>query len=139
VGCCISAATVWGCKRSVADGQYCDRMILESEQRPWGAWHVIDVANGYKIKRIHVNPGARLSLQSHVHRSEHWVVIQGEATCEVAGRTAVVRRGEAISVPVSAQHRLCNRGDIELVIVEVQLGEYTGEDDITRYHDDYGR
>ena len=60
-------------------------MSLESEQRPWGSWHVIDVADGYKIKRIHVNPGTRLSLQSHEHRSEHWVVIQGEATCEIEG------------------------------------------------------
>ena len=114
-------------------------MVQDSEQRPWGSWHVIDVADGYKIKRIHVNPGARLSLQSHAHRSEHWVVIQGEATCEVAGKMSTVRQGESIDVPTGAQHRLGNRGGVELVIVEVQLGGYTGEDDISRYHDDYGR
>ena len=114
-------------------------MVQDSELRPWGSWHVIDVADGYKIKRIHVNPGARLSLQSHVHRSEHWVVIQGEATCEVAAHLSVVRKGGSIDVPIGARHRLGNDGSEELVIVEVQLGGYTGEDDIFRYHDDYGR
>jgi len=113
--------------------------ILESEQRPWGAWHVIDVADGYKIKRIHVNPGARLSLQSHTRRSEHWVVIQGEASCQVDGVISVARQGESIDVPCGAHHRLGNNSDVELIIVEVQLGAYTGEDDIARYEDDYGR
>lgn len=114
-------------------------MVLASEQRPWGSWQVIDVADGYKIKRIHVHPGARLSLQSHEHRSEHWVVIQGVATCEVDGRVITVTHGQSIDVPQGAQHRLGNQGDEELVIVEVQLGHYTGEDDICRYEDDYGR
>jgi mannose-6-phosphate isomerase len=114
-------------------------VALESEQRPWGSWHVIDVADGYKIKRIHVNPGARLSLQSHEHRSEHWVVIQGEATCEINGVESVVIHDESIDVPLGARHRLGNQGAEELVIVEVQLGRYTGEDDICRYEDDYGR
>jgi mannose-6-phosphate isomerase len=114
-------------------------MALESELRPWGSWHVIDVADGYKIKRIHVNPGARLSLQSHEHRSEHWVVIQGEATCEIDGEISTVSHDESIDVPLGAHHRLGNQGHEELVIVEVQLGHYTGEDDICRYEDDYGR
>ena len=114
-------------------------MVLESEERPWGSWHVIDVAAGHKIKRIHVKPGARLSLQSHEHRSEHWVVIQGVATCEVDGEEITVQREESIDVPLGARHRLGNQGPEELVIVEVQLGEYTGEDDICRYEDDYGR
>ena len=114
-------------------------MALTSEERPWGSWHVIDVADGYKIKRIHVNPGARLSLQSHEHRSEHWVVIAGQATCEVDGTESVVGHGESIDVPLGARHRLGNQGTEEVVIVEVQLGGYTGEDDISRYEDDYGR
>jgi len=114
-------------------------MVHDSEQRPWGSWHIIDVADGYKIKRIHVNPRSRLSLQSHEHRSEHWVVIQGEATCEVHGEISVVRQGESIDVPLGAPHRLGNKGLVELVIVEVQLGTYTGEDDIRRFEDDYGR
>jgi mannose-6-phosphate isomerase len=114
-------------------------MVLDSEQRPWGSWHVIDVEDGFKIKRIHVKPGSRLSLQTHEHRSEHWVVIQGEATCEIDGVESVVRHGESIDVPLGARHRLGNRGESELVIVEVQLGHYTGEDDIARHEDDYGR
>ncbi len=80
-----------------------EAMSIDSEQRPWGSWHVIDVADGYKIKRIHVNPGSRLSLQSHEHRSEHWVVIQGEATCEINGVESVVKHDESIDVPLGAQ------------------------------------
>ena len=114
-------------------------MTLESEERPWGSWHVIDVNPGYKIKRIHVNPGARLSLQTHEHRSEHWVVIQGVATCEIDGQVSAVSHDQSIDVPLGAKHRLGNQGDEELVIVEVQLGSYTGEDDIRRYEDDHGR
>ncbi len=112
---------------------------LDSEQRPWGSWHVIDVNDGYKIKRIHVNPGCRLSLQTHEHRSEHWVVIHGAATATVDGAVRVVHAGESIDVPLGAMHRLANEGDEELMIVEVQLGGYTGEDDIERHEDDYGR
>ena len=115
------------------------RVALDFEQRPWGSWQVIDVADGYKIKRIHVNPGARLSLQTHEHRSEHWVVIRGVATCEVDGVDHIVGAEESIDVPLGAKHRLGNQGTEELVIVEVQLGGYTGEDDICRYEDDYGR
>jgi mannose-6-phosphate isomerase-like protein (cupin superfamily) len=114
-------------------------MSLESEERPWGAWHVIDVDDGYKIKRIHVTPGSRLSLQTHEHRSEHWVVIAGVATCTVGDVVKTVAKGESLDVPLGAKHRLANEGETELVIVEVQLGSYTGEDDICRIEDDYGR
>ena len=78
-----------------------------------------------------------MSLQSHEHRSEHWVVIPGEATCEVDGVESRIERDQSISVPRGVRHRLANRGSAELVIVEVQLGAYTGEDDIFRYEDDY--
>lgn len=114
-------------------------MELESETRPWGSWHVIDVNDGYKVKRIHVNPGGRLSYQTHEHRSEHWVVIFGVATAVIDGETTLAGPGESIDVPTGAKHRLCNQGDHELVIVEVQQGHYTGEDDIVRLEDDYGR
>ena len=114
-------------------------MALESEDRPWGSWHVIDVEPGFKVKRIHVNPGSRLSLQTHEHRSEHWVVIRGTATATVDDEVTQVPTGESIDVPLGAKHRLANEGDDELVIVEVQLGGYTGEDDIVRLQDDYGR
>lgn len=112
---------------------------LESEERPWGSWHVIDVADGYKIKRIHVHPGCRLSYQTHAHRSEHWVVVAGMATCTIDDEKVVARTGESVDVPLGAKHRLANEGAEELVIVEVQRGDYTGEDDIVRLEDDYGR
>ena len=114
-------------------------MEIESEQRPWGSWHVIDVSDGYKVKRIHVTPGCRLSYQTHEHRSEHWVVIAGVATCTIDDITLLVRPGESVDVPRAAKHRLANEGDEELIIVEVQRGSYTGEDDIVRLDDDYGR
>lgn len=114
-------------------------MSLESDDRPWGSWHSLDVGEGYQIKRIHVSPSSRLSLQSHEHRSEHWVVIKGEATCEIDGSVSVVGLGDSVDIPLGAKHRLGNQGTEELIIVEVQLGDYTGEDDIRRYEDDYGR
>jgi mannose-6-phosphate isomerase len=114
-------------------------MIVDSENRPWGSWHVLDVAEGYKVKRIHVNPGARLSYQMHHHRSEHWVVLSGIATCTVDGEVVLAGPGHSVDVPQGAKHRLANEGSIELVIVEVQRGAYTGEDDIVRLEDDFGR
>ncbi len=114
-------------------------MELESEERPWGSWHVIDVNPGYKIKRIHVKPGFRLSYQTHQHRSEHWVVVFGIATCTIDGETVVAGPGKSVDVPIGAKHRLANDGTEELVIVEVQHGAYTGEDDIVRLEDDFGR
>jgi mannose-6-phosphate isomerase-like protein (cupin superfamily) len=112
---------------------------VESERRPWGSWHVLDVGAGYKVKRIHVQPGCRLSYQTHEHRSEHWVVLTGEATCTVDGVTTVCRAGHSMDVEVGTKHRLANNGADELVVIEVQRGGYTGEDDIVRYEDDYGR
>jgi mannose-6-phosphate isomerase len=112
---------------------------LDSETRPWGSWHVIDVERGFKIKRIHVNPGERLSYQTHQHRSEHWVVVFGIATCTIDDTTVVAGPGESVDVPQGAKHRLANEGSEELIIVEVQRGAYTGEDDIVRLEDDYGR
>lgn len=112
---------------------------MESEQRPWGSWHVLDVGDGYKVKRIHVQPGCRLSYQTHEHRSEHWVVLTGEATCTVDGATTVCSAGHSIDVQLGAKHRLANDGADELVVIEVQRGGYTGEDDIVRHADDYGR
>jgi mannose-6-phosphate isomerase len=112
---------------------------IESEVRPWGSWHVIDVDDGYKIKRIHVKPGCRLSYQTHAHRSEHWIVISGNAVCTIDGTTLTVGPGESVDVPLQAKHRLANEGTEELLIVEVQRGDYTGEDDIVRLEDDYGR
>lgn len=114
-------------------------MIEKSQDRPWGSWHVIDEGQGYKVKRIHVKPGQRLSYQTHEHRSEHWVVIFGIATCVVDGETKVIGPGHSLDVAQGAPHRITNMHEQELVIVEVQRGAYTGEDDICRLEDDYGR
>jgi mannose-6-phosphate isomerase len=114
-------------------------MSLDSAERPWGSWHVIDDGQGYKVKRIHVLPGQRLSYQTHKHRSEHWVVIYGMATCVIDGETIVAGPGESVDVPTGAAHRITNQHAEELIIIEVQRGAYTGEDDIARIEDDYGR
>jgi mannose-6-phosphate isomerase len=111
----------------------------EFAERPWGSWEVLDEAAGYKVKRIIVKPHARLSYQTHAHRSEHWVVVSGKATCLVDGGTAYAGPGDCVEVPRGAAHRITNEEDRALVIIEVQRGEYTGEDDIVRLQDDYGR
>ncbi|QZY30941.1 phosphomannose isomerase type II C-terminal cupin domain [Nocardioides coralli] len=110
-----------------------------SAERPWGRWSVLDEGPGYKVKRIEVSPGHRLSYQTHEHRSEHWLVVAGTATCIIDGETVVARLGEHVDVPVGAAHRICNNGDEQLVIIEIQRGHYTGEDDIVRLEDDYSR
>lgn len=114
-------------------------MVFESETRPWGAWFVLDQGNGYKVKRIEVDPGKRLSYQTHAHRSEHWYVVTGTATCLVDGETVELRQGQSIVVPLGAAHRISNLHDEPLLIIEVQHGGYLGEDDICRLEDDYGR
>jgi mannose-6-phosphate isomerase-like protein (cupin superfamily) len=114
-------------------------MGVTSEDRPWGSWHVIEDGQGYKVKRIVVHPGKRLSLQTHKHRSEHWVVIFGIATCTVGDEVRQAGPGECIDVPLGAYHRLSNEHAEDLQIIEVQHGAYTGEDDIERHEDDFGR
>jgi mannose-6-phosphate isomerase-like protein (cupin superfamily) len=114
-------------------------MIGESETRPWGAWHILDEGEGFKVKRINVNPHARLSYQTHEHRAEHWTVVTGKATCVIDGQTLVAGPGESVDIAIGQAHRIINEQDEPLVLVEVQLGHYTGEDDIVRLEDDYGR
>lgn len=111
----------------------------EIQVRPWGCWQVIDVEDGYKVKRIEVSPGCRLSYQTHAHRSEHWVVVRGRASCVIDDVEIEAWPGHSVDVPLGAKHRLTNPGPELLVIIEVQRGAYTGEDDIVRLHDDYGR
>jgi len=109
-------------------------------RRPWGSYKVLeDSGSGYKMKRIEVLPGHSLSLQSHQHRSEHWVVVSGTATVTRGSETFTVSKNESTYIPIGVLHRLENKGRIALQIVEVQVGEYVGEDDIERYDDSYGR
>ncbi len=107
--------------------------------RPWGWYEVLLESEFYKIKRIEVRPGASLSLQRHRHRSEHWVVVSGAAEVVRGEETLLVPQGESTFIPPGVKHRLANRGRIPLRVIEVQLGEYLGEDDIERFEDDYGR
>ena len=107
--------------------------------RPWGSYTVLEDADRYKIKRIEVKPGKRLSLQKHFHRSEHWIVVSGTALVRVGDEEKIVRANESVYIPMGELHRLENPGKIKLVLVEAQVGEYTGEDDIVRIEDDYQR
>lgn len=113
--------------------------IPQTVSRPWGTYSVLESSERYKMKRIVVKPGKRLSLQKHLHRSEHWVVVSGTATCTVGNNVFYVRPNESTYIPVGEVHRLQNEGKLPLVIVEVQVGEYTGEDDIIRMQDDFHR
>lgn len=107
--------------------------------RPWGNYTILDEDNGYKIKRIVVQPGKRLSLQKHYHRNEHWVVLSGSATVTVENKIFTVNPNESTYIKAGQVHRLENQGKLPLVIIEVQVGKYTGEDDIVRLDDDYER
>jgi mannose-6-phosphate isomerase len=110
-----------------------------SSARPWGSFTVLEEGRGYKIKRIEVKPGHRLSLQMHHHRSEHWIVVSGTARVVCGDREIMLGSNQSTYVPQCTAHRLENPGLIPLVIIEVQNGEYLGEDDIVRFHDDYSR
>jgi mannose-6-phosphate isomerase len=112
---------------------------MYSETRPWGTFHVLDEQPGFKVKRITVNPTGRLSLQSHKHRSEHWTVVNGTATVTVDAAVLTLTRGQSVDIPLGAKHRLENFGAEIVEIIEVQFGEYLGEDDIVRYEDVYQR
>lgn len=107
--------------------------------RPWGTYSVLEEADRYKIKRIEVKPGASLSLQMHHHRSEHWIVVSGTARVTNGERVMLVQSNESTYIPAGHQHRLENPGILNLVMIEVQSGEYLGEDDIVRFDDVYGR
>ena len=108
-------------------------------ERPWGYYQTLDRDDGYQVKRIVVKPGCRLSLQKHRLRSEHWVVVQGTANVTCDDEVRRLGRNESVFIPKGAAHRLENVGPDILHLIEVQCGEYLGEDDIVRLEDDYGR
>ncbi|BCB62860.1 hypothetical protein HaloA020_35610 [Halomonas sp. A020] len=107
--------------------------------RPWGTYTVLEEGEGFKMKRIEVKPGASLSLQMHHHRSEHWIVVRGTAKVVNGDQEILLRTNESTYIPSGHKHRLENPGIIPLVMIEVQSGEYLGEDDIVRFEDSYGR
>ena len=107
--------------------------------RPWGWYQRIDIGERFQVKRIMVTPGGRLSLQKHYHRAEHWVVVKGTAEVTLNEAVVLVHENEAVYLPIGSMHRLTNPGKIPLELIEVQVGSYTGEDDIIRVEDIYGR
>lgn len=113
--------------------------ITATEIRPWGSFTTLEEGKGYKIKRIEVNPGHRLSLQMHHHRSEHWIVVSGTAKVTCGDEEKILSSNQSTYVPQCTTHRLENPGVIKLVLIEVQNGQYLGEDDIIRFSDDYAR
>jgi mannose-6-phosphate isomerase len=109
------------------------------DRRPWGTFTVLDEGDGFKVKRIEVLPGKRLSYQKHAQRAEHWVVVQGTAKVTLDDTEIKVPAGQAIDIAVGAAHRVENAATELLVFIEVQRGAYLGEDDIVRLQDDFGR
>jgi mannose-1-phosphate guanylyltransferase / mannose-6-phosphate isomerase len=109
------------------------------EQRPWGSFRVLHEGPGFKVKEIVVAPGGRLSLQSHEHRAEHWVVVTGSARVTVGDEIVTLEPNQSVHVPLGARHRMENPGAVPMRLIEVQCGDYLGEDDIIRYEDVYGR
>ena len=116
-----------------------EHLLHRKTHRPWGWYDNLEQSEGFKVKRIRVNPGAMLSLQRHRQRSEHWVVVKGIAEVTCGDKTFVLRENESTYIPLGATHRLRNPGAQALEIIEVQTGAYLGEDDIERLDDAYGR
>ena len=111
----------------------------EIVKRPWGTYQTILREATYQVKRIMVNPNSQLSLQSHNHRSEHWVVVEGEGTVTLGDKQIKLKKDGVVYIPVTEKHRMSNFTDKPVVFIEVQNGDYLGEDDIVRYEDIYGR
>lgn len=109
------------------------------DQRPWGSFTVLDEGEGYKVKRIEVLPGKRLSYQKHSRRSEHWMVVLGTGKVSLDDSNIIVRVGDTVDIPAGAAHRIENMSDQPLIFIEIQRGAYLGEDDIIRLQDDFGR
>jgi mannose-1-phosphate guanylyltransferase/mannose-6-phosphate isomerase len=116
-----------------------EREIAGRSYRPWGHYQSLDRGEGYQVKRLVVSPGQRLSLQKHAHRAEHWTVVAGSAAVTVGDETRVLAANQTVHIPLGAVHRLANPGSVPAVVIEVQCGDYLGEDDIVRLEDDYRR
>ena len=119
-----------------------DEELVESHRqvyRPWGYYDSIDNGPRHQVKRIQVKPGAKLSLQLHYHRSEHWVVVSGTALVTCGDKQQILTENQSIYIPYGVTHRIENPGKVPLDIIEVQSGAYLGEDDIVRFEDVYGR
>ena len=126
----VDALKAKGAKQAVA---------FSRDHRPWGWFDSLAVGRRFQVKRIVVHPGAALSLQSHHHRSEHWIVVEGTARVTVGDEVTLVTENQSVYIPLGATHRMENPGKVPMVLIEVQTGTYLGEDDIVRYEDVYSR
>lgn len=126
-------------QRHIDSAQYQSTMLPSSVNRPWGTYTTLKEESGYKVKRITVRPGQSLSLQYHHHRAEHWTVVRGQGMVQIGDTQYPTGPGEYRYIPLKEPHRLTNIGEEELVLIEVQVGDYLGEDDIVRLQDNYGR
>lgn len=126
----VSALKAKGAKQAEA---------LPVDHRPWGWFESLVIGDRFQVKRIHVHPGASLSLQSHHHRAEHWIVVKGTAEVTIDDKVQLVSENQSVYVPLGSVHRMVNPGKVPMVLIEVQTGTYLGEDDIIRYQDEYAR
>jgi mannose-1-phosphate guanylyltransferase len=126
-------------QRHIDSAQYQSTVLPSSVNRPWGTYTTLKEEGGYKVKRITVRPGESLSLQYHHHRAEHWTVVRGHGIVQIGEVEYPTGPGEYRYIPLKEHHRLTNKGEEELVLIEVQVGDYLGEDDIVRLQDNYGR
>lgn len=111
----------------------------DKDTRPWGTWEVLDAGDGFCVKRICVTPGSILSLQSHHHRAEHWIIVKGEALVTLGEDKLVKKANESVYIPTETKHRIQNNGKENMEFIEVQTGAILDENDIVRYEDSYGR
>ena len=121
-------------EKKILEGQFHSKV-----NRPWGYYISMVNDSRWQVKLINVNPGEMLSLQKHRHRSEHWVVVSGKALIEIEGEKKLLNKNESAYIPLGSKHRLSNPGNSPLILIEVQSGDYFGEDDIIRFQDKYGR
>ena len=112
---------------------------LEEDHRPWGYYKVLSDEQNHKVKQITVYPGKRLSLQKHKHRAEHWYVVSGKGLVTFDDNQISIKQGQSVDIPIGCVHRILNPGYENLVYIEIQTGDYFGEDDIERLEDDFGR
>ena len=126
-------------KRQLKDKAADQAVQFPRDHRPWGSFECLFMGKRFQVKRIVVKPGGVLSLQSHVHRSEHWIVVEGTAKVTIRDEVKLVGENESVYIPVGDKHRMENPGKVPMVLIEVQTGSYLGEDDIVRYEDVYAR
>ena len=115
------------------------KKLAKTDQRPWGYYTVLANEVDHKVKRIVVYPGQRLSLQKHKQRAEHWFILSGESIVTLDRKRLKKKGGESVEIPRGSIHRIENQGRADLIFIEIQTGDYFGEDDIERMEDDYGR